>query len=100
MGWSVPKPKASPPFQKDVVGKGKDKEANRVLKIQEKRLGVNLWRIGGINRKGSHVPVVFFTRNPCRRSPDANERRRLKELYRQWSAWAAWDAGMLVTRIR
>ena len=26
MGWSVPKPKASPPLQKDGVGRGKDKD--------------------------------------------------------------------------
>ena len=73
-------------------GKGRGKEAHGVLKIQEKRLDVNLWRIGGRNYKGSHFPIVFFTRNPCRRSPDANERRRKKQYQRKWSAWTEWTA--------
>jgi hypothetical protein len=63
----------------------------RVLKIVEKRLDVNLWRIGGKNHKGSHSPVVFFTKNPCRRSPDACERRRKKQLEgkTEWGTWAS-----------
>ena len=63
---------------------------HRVLKLVEKRLDVNLWRIGGKNHKGSHFPVVFFTKNPCRRSPDACERRRRKQLEGKsdWGTWA------------
>ena len=63
-----------------------------VLKIQEKRLDVNLWKIEGRNRKGNRFPVVFFTRNPCRRSPDASERRRKRQCQRKWSAWTEWIA--------
>ena len=37
----------------------------------------------------SHFPVVFFTKNPCRRSPDACERRRRKQL-EQKSDWGTW----------
>ena len=71
-------------------GKGKHRDMLRVLNIVEKRLGVNLWRIGGKNHKGSHFPVVFFTKNPCRRSPDACERRRRKQLEGKsdWGTWA------------
>ena len=61
-------------------GKGEVRDMHRVLKIVEKRWDVNLWRIGGKSHKGSHFPVVFFTRSPCRRSPDACERRRGKQL--------------------
>ena len=63
-----------------------------MLKIQEKRLDVNLWKIEGRNHKGSRFPVVFFTKNPCRRSPDANERRRKMQYQRKWSAWTEWTA--------
>ena len=61
-------------------GKGKGTSGNRVLKMQEKRLDVNLWRLDGQIHRGSHFPVVCFTKNACRRSPDANERRRKKQL--------------------
>ena len=66
---------------------GEGNEANRVLKIGEKRLGVNLWGIEGKNYKGGHSPVVFVTKAPCRRSPDTSERRRVKEIQSKWSAW-------------
>ena len=62
---------------------------HRVLKIVEKRLDVNLWRIGGKNHKCSYFPVVFSTKNPCRRSPDACERRRRKQLEGK-SEWGTW----------
>ena len=68
-------------------GKGKGKAATRGLKIVEKRLDVNLWRIEGKNYTGSHFPVVFFTKSPCRRSPDANGRRRLKEARGELGPW-------------
>ena len=75
-------------------GKGNVNDVHRVLNIVETRLDVNLWRIGGKNHKGSHFPVVFFTKNPCRRSPDACERRRRKQLEQQsdWGTWAAWSS--------
>ena len=71
-------------------GKGKGKFGNRVLKMKEKRLGVNLWRIDGKNHRGSHFPVVCFTKNACRRSPDASEGRRKKQLEAESGRSSIW----------
>ena len=55
-------------------------------------MDINLWSIGGTSYKGSDFPVVLFTQNPGRRSPDAHERRRKKDINRQWRGWTSWDA--------
>ena len=67
-------------FAAKAVGKGKGKSGYKVFKMKEKRLDVDLWRIDGQNHRGSHFPVVCYTKKACRRSPDANERRRKKQL--------------------
>ena len=64
-------------------GAGKGKGAQPTLKVLEKRLDVNLWKIGNQHYKGSHFPVLFFTHNPGRRSPDKLEERRKKQLARR-----------------
>ena len=48
----------------------------------------------GNTYKASRFPVVFFTKNPCRRTPDANEMRLLEALKRKRkrSVAAALDA--------
>ena len=48
------------------------------LAVQEKRLDPEAWKIGGQHYKGSHFPVIAFTANRGRRSPDALERRHEK----------------------
>ena len=63
-------------------GKWKRKEANGGLKMVEKRLDVKLWSSGGTNL-GRHFPLATFTQNPCRRSPDAYEKRQKKT----WGKW-------------
>ena len=68
---------------KATKGPGKGKEAHSTLKVSEKRLDVKLWKIGGQNYKGIHFPVLFFTHNTCRRSPDKLEERRQKQYVRK-----------------
>ena len=64
-------------------------KSHGILRIQEKWMDVNLWRIGGANYKGSHFPVVFFTKNPGRRSPDAADRRRRSQNQKTWGQGSA-----------
>ena len=74
-------------------GKGKSNAPPSVLRIQEKRLDATLWKIEGDNYGGNHFLVVFFTKNSCRRSPDANERRRNKRNQNSKNTSTAWPAG-------
>ena len=64
-------------------GRGNGNENIRRLKIVEKRLDDDLWKIDGKQYKGSHFPLLAYTKNPCRRSPDANERRHKRGANRQ-----------------
>ena len=50
-------------------GKGKGKAATRVLKIVEKRLDANLWRIECKNYKGSHFPSCSSPRTRAGAAP-------------------------------
>ena len=48
------------------------------LKVNEKRLSVDIWRHEGEHQKGAHFPICVFTNNIGRRSPQKMEERRKK----------------------
>ena len=50
-------------------GKGKQRDMLRVLKIVEKRLDVNLWRIGGRTTKAAISPSCSTQRTPAGAAP-------------------------------
>ena len=56
-------------------GKGDGKGQHGCIKIQEKRLDVDLWTCAGENYGGSHFPLCAFTHNVGRRSPQKLEQR-------------------------
>ena len=50
-----------------------EKKGDKVLKIIEKRLELDHWKINGTERGGCHFPIMFYTQNMGRRSVDVNE---------------------------
>ena len=64
-------------------GRVKGNKNSRRLKIVEKNMDPNMWKIGGKQYKGSHFPLVAYTKNTSRRSPDANERRHRRGANRE-----------------
>jgi hypothetical protein len=54
-----------------IAGQGERQNAISVLKIHEKRLGLEHWQINGMYRGGCHFPIKFYTQNDSRRSADA-----------------------------
>jgi hypothetical protein len=74
------------------------------VKIREKRLEFELWRLNGDHYKASHYPICVFTNNVGRRSPERLEARQQKARekkqandceWQQRSGWwrSGWEAG-------
>jgi hypothetical protein len=74
------------------------------VKIREKRLEFELWRLNGDHYKASHYPICVFTNNVGRRSPERLEARQQKARgnkqgkdyeWQRWSGWwrSGWEAG-------
>ena len=87
-----------------VKGKGKGNGCNRnCIKIREKRLHVDLWKLDGEHHKGSHFPICAFTNNVGRRSPERLQARHERAAsrsggWRGWGGnapggWGGWDWG-------
>ena len=49
------------------------------IKIREKRLNAELWKLNGKNFAGSHFPICAFTNNVGRRPPEKLEERLAKK---------------------
>jgi hypothetical protein len=63
-----------------------------VLELVEKRLEMVLWQLEGKDRGDTHVLIMLYTNNHCRRSVVALERRKSIAVHKQKKAGSSWRA--------